>query len=43
MEKCSKCKRNASLPFYAMLNGKLVVLCFTCACKSSGLPGELKA
>lgn len=42
MEKCNSCKRNASLPFYAMLKGKLVVLCFACACKSSGLINELK-
>ncbi len=43
MEKCSKCNRNASLPFYAMLKGQLVVLCFACACNSSGLISELKA
>jgi hypothetical protein len=37
MEKCSNCNRHASLPFYVMLDGKLIVLCFACACKSAGL------
>ncbi|OPY30279.1 MAG: hypothetical protein A4E28_00336 [Methanocella sp. PtaU1.Bin125] len=37
METCSKCKRHASLPFYVMIKGKLSVLCFSCACLSSGL------
>jgi formylmethanofuran dehydrogenase subunit E len=37
MEKCSQCNRHASLPFYVMLNGKLIVLCFACACNSAGL------
>ena len=37
MEKCSQCARHASLPFYVMLDGKLIVLCFACACHSAGL------
>ncbi len=37
MEKCSQCNRHASLPFYVMLEGKLIVLCFACACNSAGL------
>jgi hypothetical protein len=37
MEKCSQCNRHASLPFYVVRNGKLNVLCFACACNSTGL------
>ena len=37
MEKCSNCDRHASLPFYVMLDGNLLVLCFACACNSAGL------
>jgi hypothetical protein len=36
MEKCSKCDRHASLPFYLVVDGKLHVLCFACACNSAG-------
>jgi hypothetical protein len=38
MEKCSKCDRHASLPFYLMVDGKLQVLCFACLCNNAGQP-----
>ena len=37
MEICSKCNRRVSLPFYVIRDGKLNVLCFSCACNSAGL------
>jgi|AGTN01.1.fsa_nt_gi hypothetical protein len=38
MEKCSKCDRHASLPFYLAADGKVQVLCFACLCNSAGQP-----
>ena len=43
MEKCNRCYRNASLPFYVVRDGKLEVLCFACACTRAGLARESRA